>query len=148
MNFRGEKMSEGSEYLQPGVHVCEIFLGKETTFYSEKKQRDYRKVGIGFRAASGASVFADYFLEPESLWLLEKLFVAAGIDKEDVDLIDLVGEFVVVRVKHETYKKKDGSQGTKSVVESIEPSPKDGETVTYHDESGDKVVDGSKSDPF
>jgi len=144
MKFRGQEMSEGTDYLQPtgNPHECEIFLGKEDTIYSEKKQREYRKVSIGFRGASGASVFADYFLEPESLWLLEKLFVAAGGQKDDVDLPDLVGEFVVVKVKHETYDKKGGGQGTKSVVESIEPIPKDDQV-----ESEDKVVEGSKSEP-
>jgi len=148
MKFRGVKMSQESDYLQPGIHECEIFLGEEKTFMGKDKktgnEKEYRKVGIGFRGPSGASVFADYFLNPEYLWVLEKLYRVAGIEKEDVDLPDLVGCFVKVQVKHEPYKKKDSSDGMKSVVVEVFPS----DINKDYDPLQDKQDDDSEHDPF
>ena len=144
MKFKGEEMSN---FLQAGIHHCEIFIEKDVYDYTNSKGDSGRACTIGFRDAGGRVVFEDYYLSPRALWRLEELFVFAGVKKEDVDLPDLVGCFVIVTVSKETYV-KGNKQREKSVVVRVEPEPKDGETVTYHEESGDKVVEGSKSDPF
>lgn len=162
MKFRGQEMSNSTQYLPAGIFECMIFLGEEKRFLginkeTGKKDKEYHKVSIGFKDAVDRVVFEDYFLNPEYLWVLEKLYITAGVQKEDVDLEDLAGQMVMVTVKKESYKKSDGSLGEKSVVAKIEPVRKDGittvtewgkdETWKPEDEEKESPEKG-KPDPF
>jgi hypothetical protein len=144
MKFRGQEMNSGeTRYMNPGVHECEIVIGKEKRF-NNAEGIERHVVSIGFKNAVGEIVFDDYYLNPEALWRLEKLFRSAGIQKDDVDLNDLGGQFVVVRVKQESYTKKDGTLGTKSAIENVLPA---GTKIESNSEAEPEKTE-KKADPF
>ena len=150
MNFNNNEIKGGAFVpMEPGIYRVTVWDHKFDTV------NDKDVVRIQFKRKSDGMIHSEtFYLQDNSLWKIKALSIACRISTDATwEIQDIMGKDLRISIIKKTFRGEDRTEIKIFQVDDpdwidVQSEPKDGVTEIYHEESGDKVVEGSKADPF